>query len=114
MGQYISSFKLIPGRHGVFEPRINGAPMVTREGKALGHGHDINAPGIAGQHTFPDLLEVMEVLYDRIGIVPSSRPVNALRPTELRDFRAEGVTPPGLHTGGGQGDHDYGDQGHSH
>ena len=88
--------------------------MVTREGKVLGHGHNVNAPGISEQHTFPDLLEIMEVLYDRVGIVPSNRPANALRPTELREMRAEDVTPPGVHTPGPEAGHSHGDGSHTH
>ena len=110
----MSGFRLVPGRHGVFEPRINGEPMVTREGNILGHGHDVNAPGISEQHTFPDLLEIMEVLYARVGIVPSNRPANALRPTELREMRQQDVTPPGVHTPGPEAGHSHGDGGHTH
>ena len=123
-GDNISRMSMTDSEHKGFRILINGDPLKNREGVILDHGHNPSIGGISGQHTFPDLLEIMEALYDRVGVVPTSRPIGAVRPAELREMREAGLSAVGGHVrqddgsytqaGGDDHDHDHGDGGHSH
>lgn len=122
-GDNISKMSMTDSNHKGFQILINGDPLKNREGVILDHGHNPSQGGISGQHTFPDLLEIMEALYDRVGVVPTSRPIGAVRPQELRSMRESGENAVGGHVRQEGGDyvqagaeqaHDHGAGGHQH
>ena len=53
VGEHISTFKLVPGPHGVFDVRIDGE-MVAE------HRHEPNA------HIFPDLQDLLKAINQKI------------------------------------------------